>query len=168
MNSYAPWVTGSEELGPHPDQTCPQKEMVVKTGASAILVYFLAFLASVIAFPAPANGPTDMNFGMKACFNYEMPIFGKCTSPCMLQTIQSANPPHGQWPAPMGSWRVSNLIILTIITPRVSDGCNSFDIVCLSVCLLPLSRPNGQTYGPDFLYVGQVEVYLGEVHRSRS
>ncbi len=27
---------------------------------------------------------------------------------CILHTFQSINPPHGQWPAPMGSWRVSN------------------------------------------------------------
>ncbi len=32
------------------------------------------------------------------------------------------------------------------ITPCVTDGCNSFDIVCLCVCLLPLSLLNGQTY----------------------
>ncbi len=25
---------------------------------------------------------------------------------CILHTFQSVNPPHGQWPAPMGSWRV--------------------------------------------------------------
>ena len=25
----------------------------------------------------------------------------------ILRTFQSVNPPHGQWPAPMGSWRVS-------------------------------------------------------------
>ena len=24
----------------------------------------------------------------------------------ILHTFQSVNPPHGQWPAPMGSWRV--------------------------------------------------------------
>ncbi len=28
------------------------------------------------------------------------------TSPCILHTFQSVNLPHGQWPAPMGSWRV--------------------------------------------------------------
>ncbi len=30
------------------------------------------------------------------------------TSPCILHTFQSVYPPHGQWPAPMGSWRVYN------------------------------------------------------------
>ena len=49
------------------------------------------------------------------------------------------------------------------ITPRVSDGCNSFDIVCVSVCVLPLSSVNGQTYRPEFQHVGQVEGYLGQV-----
>ncbi len=29
-----------------------------------------------------------------------------CTSPCILHTFQSVCPPHGQWPAPLGSWRV--------------------------------------------------------------
>ena len=55
--------------------------------------------------------------------------------------------------------------VSTVITPGVSDGCNSFDIVCLCVCvcLLPLSRPNGQTYGSEFQHLGQVEGYLGQV-----
>ena len=46
-----------------------------------------------------------------------------------------------------------------IITHTASDGCNSFDIVCkcVSVCVLPLSRPNEQTYRPKFQHVGQVE-----------
>ncbi len=26
--------------------------------------------------------------------------------PCILHTFRSVNPPHWQWPAPMGSWRV--------------------------------------------------------------
>ncbi len=40
--------------------------------------------------------------------------------------------------------------------------------VCVCVCLLPLSCLNRQTYRPEFWYVGQVEGYLGQVHRSRS
>ncbi len=40
--------------------------------------------------------------------------------------------------------------------------------VCLSVCLLPFSWPNVQTYGLEFRHVGQVEGYLGQVRRSRS
>ncbi len=39
---------------------------------------------------------------------------------------------------------------------------------CVCVCLLPLSCLNGQTYKPEFRYVGQVEGYLGQVRRSRS
>ncbi len=58
------------------------------------------------------------------------------------------------------------------ITPRVSDGCNSFDIVCLcvcvSVCLSVTTLTSKQTYGPDFWCAGQVERYLGQVERSRS
>ena len=51
-----------------------------------------------------------------------------------------------------------------IFTPSVSDGCNSFGIVILSVCLsVSLSRPNGQTYRLEFWHVGQVEGYLGQV-----
>ena len=30
----------------------------------------------------------------------------RCTSAYILRIFQSVNPPHGQWPAPMGSWRV--------------------------------------------------------------
>ncbi len=30
----------------------------------------------------------------------------RCSSPCILHTFRSVNPPHWQWPAPMGSWRV--------------------------------------------------------------
>ena len=59
-----------------------------------------------------------------------------------------------------------------IIKPRIRDGCISFDIVCVSVCvfvcLLPLSCLNGQSYRPEFSYVGQVEEYLGQVKRSMS
>ncbi len=44
--------------------------------------------------------------------------------------------------------------------------------VCVSVCpcvrVLPLSQPNGQTYRLEFWHGGQVEGYLGQVHRSRS
>ena len=57
---------------------------------------------------------------------------------------------------------------MILITPRVSDGCNSFDIVCVSVCVLPPSQLNGQIYGHDFWCVCQVEEYLGQVQRSRS
>ncbi len=49
-----------------------------------------------------------------------------------------------------------------VLTPSV------FLCVCVCVCLLPLSRENGQIYGPDFWYAGIVEEYLGQVQRSRS
>ncbi len=56
---------------------------------------------------------------------------------------------------------MDNAII--IFTPRVNDGCNSFGIVILCVCLsVSLSCPNGQTYRLEFLHVGQVEGYLGQ------
>ncbi len=39
-------------------------------------------------------------------------------------------------------------------------GCNSFDFVCLSVCVsISLSRLNGRTYRLRFWHVGQVEGY---------
>ncbi len=41
---------------------------------------FPSVLASVTASPAAANGPTDMIFGMKVCFDYGMLIFGKSRS----------------------------------------------------------------------------------------
>ncbi len=69
--------------------------------------------------------------------------------------------------------RVSHPVLRVIVATKphghptsVTCRVNSFDIVC--VCVLPLPRPNGQTYRLDFLYVGQVEGYLGQVHRSRS
>ncbi len=37
------------------------------------------------------------------------------TSPCILLTFQSVNPPHGQWPAPMGSWRVIHYLVTTLL-----------------------------------------------------
>ena len=40
--------------------------------------------------------------------------------------------------------------------------------VCVCVCVLPLSQPNGRTYGLKIWHVGQVEGYLGQVCRSRS
>ncbi len=45
-------------------------------------------------------------------------------------------------------------------TPRLCVG--------LSVCLLPLSWPNWQTYGLELWHWSQVEEYLGQVYRSRS
>ncbi len=53
----------------------------------------------------------------------------------------------------------------SVITPHVSDGCNTFDIVCEWVNVLPLSWTNGRTNERP---VGQVEGYLGQVKRSRS
>ena len=35
--------------------------------------------------------------------------------------------------------------------------------VCECVCVLPLSRPNGQRYGPEFWGVDQMEGYVGQV-----
>ncbi len=32
------------------------------------------------------------------------------TSPCILHTIWSVIPPHGQWAAPMDSWQVMILL----------------------------------------------------------
>ncbi len=40
--------------------------------------------------------------------------------------------------------------------------------LCVCVCLLPLSCLNGQTYRPEFWYVSQVNIYLGQDQRSRS
>ena len=40
--------------------------------------------------------------------------------------------------------------------------------VCLSVCLLPLSWPNGQTHRLEFCHGGQVGTYAGQVHWSSS
>ncbi len=58
---------------------------------------------------------------------------------------------------------------LSHYTPRLwRVGCNSIDIVCVSVCLsVSLSRPNGRTYRLEFQHGGQVEGYLGQVNRSK-
>ena len=48
-------------------------------------------------------------------------------------------------------------------------GCNSFDIVCVSLCVsVSLSQPNRRTYRLEFWHGGQVEWYLSRVDRSRS
>ncbi len=54
-------------------------------------------------------------------------------------------------------------------TPRLwRVGCNSFGIVCVSVCpSVSLSRLNGQTYKLEFWHGHQVEEYLGQGHRSK-
>ena len=60
---------------------------------------------------------------------------------------------------------------IVIITPHVSDVLGVIVLtssVRPSVCLLPLSRPNGQTYGLEIWHEGQVAGYLGQVCRSRS
>ncbi len=61
-------------------------------------------------------------------------------------------------------------ISYNFITPHYYTSSNSFDIVCLcvSVCRLPISRPNGQAYGLEFWHGGPVEGYLGQLYRSRS
>ena len=60
---------------------------------------------------------------------------------------------------------------VVIITPCVSDGYNSFDIVCESVslwvCVLPLSQVNRQTYTPEFHFVGKMVEYVDQFWRSR-
>ena len=43
-----------------------------------------------------------------------------------------------------------------IITPRVSEGCNSFDIVCLSVSLCPSHSPSWTGWGRDLKFNIQV------------
>ena len=68
-------------------------------------------------------------------------------------------------------WRFN--ILLVHYTPRLwCDGCNSFDIVCVSVCpsvhpSVSLFQLNAQTYGLEFWHGGQVEGYLGQGHRSK-
>ena len=69
------------------------------------------------------------------------------------------SPPTLRVPQP---YRVIYQTNVNIFTPRISNGCNSFDIDHVSVCLLPLSCLNRQTYRPESWYVGQVEGYLGQ------
>ncbi len=54
-------------------------------------------------------------------------------------------------------------------TPHLwREGCNSFDIDCVSVCLsVSLSKPNGKTYRLEFWQGGQVEGYQGQGQRSK-
>ena len=54
-----------------------------------------------------------------------------------------------------------------IFTPHdVSGVIVLTSSVCPSLCLLPLSWPNGQTY--EYWHGGQVEGYRGQVNGSRS
>ena len=63
-----------------------------------ILIYFLAFLPYVSLHPSCSSRWT---YGHDFWY-----VDARCTSPCILHAFQSVCPPHGQWPAPMGSWRV--------------------------------------------------------------
>ena len=56
-----------------------------------IIIFFLAFLPSRRVSHALLLQPMGLG----------------CSSPCILHTFQSVNPSHWQWPAPMGSWRVT-------------------------------------------------------------
>ncbi len=63
-------------------------------------------------------------------------------------------------------------VLKAFVTPHVSDVMGVIVLalsVCLCVCLcVSLSRPNGPTYRLEFLHGGQMESYLGQVHRSSS
>ncbi len=64
--------------------------------------------------------------------------------------------------------KTTDFITFTIIiTPHVCD-VSGVIVLTSSVCLLPLSRPNRQTYRLEIWHGGQVEGYLGQVYRSRS
>ena len=56
------------------------------------------------------------------------------------------------------SWRIKLLHPASATGVIVLTSC-----VCVCVCVLPLCSPNEQTYRPEFLHVGQVEGYLGQV-----
>ncbi len=47
----------------------------------------------------------------------------------ILHTFQSVNPPHKQWPAPMGSWRVPGFFLRSI-----SHQLEFLPIICMYMC----------------------------------
>ncbi len=67
--------------------TSPRGTMSLIHYKLSIIMVCECFRPSVTTSPAAANRPMDLIFGI-------------------LLTFQSVCPPHGQWPAPMGSWRV--------------------------------------------------------------
>ncbi len=58
-------------------------------------------------------------------------IFGTHASLCVLHTFQSVFPPNGQWPAPIGSWRVCHSLtsdqdkLHKVHSVRTGMGCSS-------------------------------------------
>ncbi len=64
----------------------------------------------------------------------------KIYSPCILHTFQSVIPPHGQWPAPMGSWRVYIWHKVYTLRKEISDMLlrvciHALESVIVKVCL---------------------------------
>ncbi len=45
----------------------------------------------------------------------------------ILHTFQSVNPPHGQWPDPMGSWRVSRFLLTFCNCSRYHEYDRKYD-----------------------------------------
>ncbi len=56
----------------------------------------------LMSSPPAAKGPIDMISQAEASRDSAM----RGVPPYILHTIRSVYPPHGPWPAPMGSWRV--------------------------------------------------------------
>ncbi len=67
-----------------------------------IIIYYLAFLPSFCVSVRSIARQRDV----------------RCSSPCILHTFWSVNPPHGQWPAPIGSLRVLYFIENSVWVPR--------------------------------------------------
>ena len=64
----------------------------------------------------------------------------------------------------------SSSLLFALLHPTLwHGGCNSFGIVCVSVCpSISLCRLNGQTYRLEFWHGGQMGGYVGQGLRSRS
>ena len=71
------WLISSQILFVYKSLSEVQDFTISHQATCTILIYFLAFLASVTASPAAVVGPTDMIFGMEVCFNCGMLIFGE-------------------------------------------------------------------------------------------
>ncbi len=81
---------------------------------------FPSFLqASGTPAHAVPNGPRGLIFVM----------YARCSSLCILHTFRSVNPPHWQWPAPMGSWRVFYVVLPVKLgnqlTPFSNTSCTT-------------------------------------------
>ena len=73
------------------------------------MCFFYNFLLASCPWGSVTDNGVDVLTEMYVIYmerNTSHGAIARSTSPCILHTFESANQSHGQWPAPMGSWRV--------------------------------------------------------------